>query len=135
MMISEEKTFAMTLTKASKRGVMNALEQGMAIAELEPLGVSTRTISVIEDQLGFIYIEDLLTMTWPDFRGTPNLGAAAVEEVKKALSSIHLLTDCVKRNYLRSIIPNINRAKMIRNIKPTKTNEKPRYDPAGREIE
>ena len=134
-MISEDKTFAMSLTKASKRGVMDAVEQGMAIAELEPLGLSTRTISVIEDQLGFIYIEDLLTMTWPDLRGTPNLGAGAVQEVETALSSIHLLTDCVKRNYLRAMIPNINRAKMIRKLKPTKTNEKPRYDPAGREIE
>lgn len=75
----------------AREALVEAVAQDMAIAELEPLGLSVRTITGLEDKLGFIYLQDLLNVTIKELRSVKNLGAQAAKEVEYALNNIHLL--------------------------------------------
>ena len=101
-------------SKEAKVAIVEAVGQNMAIAELEPLGLSIRTISGLEEKLGLIYLGDLLSLTMVELKSVKNLGDKALREVEIALNNIHLLTDTTKSKHLTTVVPLIDQAKFMK---------------------
>ena len=120
-------------TREAQEAIIIAIDDNMAIAELEPLGLSIRTITGLEDKLGIIYLEQLMNITLDELKSVKNLGAQAVREVEIALNDLPKLTDNLKKQHGLSIAPLLGRAKQMRNFKAPKTDKK--LDGAGRLIE
>ncbi len=60
--------------------IINA--ESTAIAELETYGLSLRIINLLEDNLGIIWLEDLLSHTAEELRdNVPNLGKKSVQDI------------------------------------------------------
>lgn len=119
----------------AKQAVFDAVRQNMAIAELEPLGLSIRTIQGLEDKLGVIYLEELLQKSEIEIRACRNLGAQAVKEIEVALNTIHKLNvNGTKADFASKKIPNLHRATELRDFQFREDPIK-RYDYAGRVIE
>lgn len=99
----------------SRTAVLEALDQHMSIADLEPLGLATRTISGLESKLGIIYLEQLLEITFKDVQAAHNLGASAVREITFAINNLQILTNEFKENF-RLQMGNVGIAKQMRNL-------------------
>lgn len=117
----------------AKIAIVKAIDQEMAVAELEPLGVTMRTISGLESKLGIIYLTDLLDKTVEEIRKIKNLGVQAVRELEIALNNLHKLTEKRKKSFGFEVAPLLSRAKQMRTHKAAKTE--PIYDYKGRRIE
>ncbi len=122
-------------TDEAKLAILDAVDQGMAIAELEPLGVSMRTICGLESKLGIIYLEELLSKTFSEITGTRSrgVGAKAFREIETALNALPTLTKKFKKSFEFKEVPLLCRAKQMRDTKATK--EQPKYDCQGSIIE
>jgi len=65
---------------------MTTSEKLVAVAELEEFGLKVKNINLIEQQLGIIYIEDLLRYTSDQLKDqVRNFGKSGVKQLKKAL--------------------------------------------------
>lgn len=117
----------------AKEAILIAIDEKMAIAELEPLGLSIRTITGLEDKLGIIYLEELLKLTLAELKAVKNLGTQAVKEVEVALNQLHTLTDKLKKKHTIKVAPLIGQAVSMRTHQAAKTPAK--VDGAGRIIE
>lgn len=71
-----------------KDEVLRLAKNGMAIAELEYLGLSTKIVSLIEENCGAIYLEQLLKMKDDQILGMRSLGGSSIKQIKKVLEKI-----------------------------------------------
>lgn len=120
-------------TDEAQIAILDAIDQEMAIAELEPLGLSMRTISGLESKLGIIYLKDLLEKTLEELKDVKNLGAQAVREIEAALNDLPKLTEKYKKSFGFQTAPLLSRAKQMRDHKAPKPE--PKHDGRGRLIE
>ena len=63
----------------------NATEDPATIADLEPYGLSLRTINQLENYCGFIYVDDLVGVTESQLQRAWYFGTAAIAELRAAL--------------------------------------------------
>jgi DNA-directed RNA polymerase alpha subunit len=68
--------------------VLRLAKEGVALAELEYLGVSTKVFTAIEDNCGAIYLEQLVNMKDDQILGMCSVGKAALKELKNAFEKI-----------------------------------------------
>jgi hypothetical protein len=59
-------------------------DNGMAIAELEYLGLSLRVVNTLEQKVGVLYLRDLLSMSEEDIAGIRQLGGGAIRQIAEA---------------------------------------------------
>ena len=62
----------------------------MALAELQPVGLSSRTINSLEDHK-CIYLKDLLKLTRERVRAMKNMGDFSLFEIERAFSKFEIL--------------------------------------------
>tara|TARA_Y100000296_G_C5018086_1_gene178431 strand:+ start:92 stop:478 length:387 start_codon:yes stop_codon:yes gene_type:complete len=123
-------------SKKVREAIVAALDAEMAIAELEPLGLSVRTIAGLEDKLGVVYLEDLLKKTLEEVKAVRNLGDSAVAEIETALNDLPKLTTHRQKKHRKNVMPLINKAESLRDYQAVAAkDEDKKYDGAGREIE
>lgn len=58
--------------------------KGMAVAELEYLGLSLKVINALENRMGIVYIRQLANKSKEDILEVSQLGLAAVKQILKA---------------------------------------------------
>lgn len=81
------KTF--TYFTVSKK-LQKAVDEGMALAELQLLGLSVRTINTLEDHK-CVYVRDLLKYTKEKVKAMKNMGDFALLEIERSFSNFDLL--------------------------------------------
>lgn len=80
-----------------KDEIFRLAKAGLAIAELEYLGVSTKIISVIEENCGAIYLEQLLNMRDDQVLGMSSMGEAGLKNLKLAFEKIFELSSQIEK--------------------------------------
>lgn len=66
--------------------ILDAAAEGMAVAELEYLGLSLRVVNTLEEKVGIVYIEQLIDLTTEELIGIKQLGRGAVDQIAAALN-------------------------------------------------
>lgn len=99
----------MDINRDARIAITYAIDDDMAVSELEPLGLSTRTIGVLEEQLGIIYIKDLIRHTKQEILDAPNMGIGGVMEIEDALNDLPALNDDMRGNHLSGLQDNFHR--------------------------
>lgn len=74
--------------KEKRNEIFRLAKDEMALAELEYLGVSLKVISVIEENCGAIYLDQLLKMKDDQILGMSSLGGAGLKELRRAFEKI-----------------------------------------------
>lgn len=72
-------------------------EKGMAVAELEYLGLSLRIINTLEDKVKIIYMKQLIDKSEAYLLEFDQLGTGAIKEIKVAIGRISELEKEKKR--------------------------------------
>lgn len=65
--------------------------EGMAVAELEYLGLSLRVINVLEEKGKIIFLKDLINKSYNFLCGVGQLGPGGVKQISNALAKFDLL--------------------------------------------
>lgn len=65
--------------------IVAAARKGMAVAELEYLGVSLRAINTLEQQAKIIFLQQLIALSYADLQKVSHLGKGGVDEIIHAL--------------------------------------------------
>lgn len=65
--------------------IFQSADNGMAVAELEYLGLSLRVVNTLEQKVGILYLRDLLSMSEDDIAGIRQLGSGAIRQITEAL--------------------------------------------------
>lgn len=68
-----------------QRMIRREAAKGMAVAELEYLGVSYRTINTLEEKVGIVYLKQLINKTEEELLNIEQLGSGAIEQIIDAL--------------------------------------------------
>lgn len=68
-----------------QRMIRREAEKGMAVAELEYLGLSLRVINTLEDRVGIVYIRQLIEKSESELLDIKQLGSGAVKQIVAAL--------------------------------------------------
>lgn len=110
----KNKQIGKQLAKEAIDAIIAAINEEMCVAELEPLGVTVKTITGLEREFGIIYVEDLLGYTPRELKAGLNLGILAFKQVEFALNNLHLLTEELKRKFTLQVIPNFDIASKFR---------------------
>lgn len=78
--------------------LQEAAADGMAVAELEYLGVSLRTINSLEESsYKCVFLKDLLRLSAEDICSIRNLGTRGLTEISEALNRISELEEIKKK--------------------------------------
>lgn len=59
--------------------------KGMAVAELEYLGLSLRVINTLEEKVGIVYVQQLIDKSEKELLHIRQLGAGAIKQIMAAL--------------------------------------------------
>lgn len=94
--------------------IRQAIEEGMHIAELEPLGLDERTCNVLEGE-NISTVEDLVHRDIDELANNSGnyIGPAALWQIARALAKLPAL-DELKIKYLRIVAPNSDDLPRIR---------------------
>jgi len=68
-----------------QRMIRREAANGMAVAELEYLGLSLRVINTLEEKVGIVYIKQLIEKSKEDLLDIRQLGSGAVKQIIAAL--------------------------------------------------
>ena len=68
-----------------QRMIRREAAKGMAVAELEYLGLSLRVINTLEERVGIVYIGQLIEKSEIELLGIKQLGSGAVKQIIAAL--------------------------------------------------
>ena len=68
-----------------RRMILDAARNGLAVAELEYLGLSLRVVNTLEEKLGVLYLQELIDMSEEELLSTRQLGSGALKQISKAL--------------------------------------------------
>lgn len=66
--------------------IFESADNGLALAELEYLGLSLRVVNTLEQKVGVVYLQDLLSMSEEDIAGIRQLGSGAIKQLSDALA-------------------------------------------------
>lgn len=66
--------------------IFESADNGLAIAELEYLGLSLRVVNTLEQKVGIVYLQDLLSMSEEDIAKIRQLGDGAIKQISDALA-------------------------------------------------
>lgn len=79
--------------KKTREMILESSENGMAVAELEYLGLSTRVISILEDKFDIVYLKDLINTTEEELTSVGRIGTSFLNEIKRALKKFPQLEE------------------------------------------
>jgi len=65
--------------------VLESAQNGMAVAELEYVGLSTRVISLLEEKFDIVYLQDLVDVSEEKLMSIGRIGSSFLNEIKVAL--------------------------------------------------
>lgn len=68
-----------------QRMIRREAAKGMAVAELEYLGLSMRVINTLEEKVGIVYIRQLIDKSEQELLDIKQLGSGAVKQIIAAL--------------------------------------------------
>jgi DNA-directed RNA polymerase alpha subunit len=66
--------------------IFESADNGLAVAELEYLGLSLRVVNTLEQKVGVVYLQDLLSMSEEDIANVRQLGSGAIKQISDALA-------------------------------------------------
>ena len=72
-------------------------EKGMAVAELEYLGLSLRIINTLEEKVGIVYMKQLIDKSEAYLLDVDQLGSGAIRQIKVAMERLPELEKEKKR--------------------------------------
>lgn len=82
---------------AKKHEVLRLAKEGLALAELEYLGLSLRIITIIEESCGAIYLEQLLKMKDDQILEMSSLGEVGLKQLRNTFERIFELRSNMER--------------------------------------
>ena len=80
-----------------RESIIAAALKGMAVAELEYLGLSMRAINTLEQQANIVFLKQLLELSDKQLREVPYLGKGGIEEIISSLERFPELESIRKR--------------------------------------
>ena len=83
--------------KKKRDEIFKLAKEGLALAELEYLGVAPKIISTIEENCGALYLSQLLKMRDDQILGMNSMGISAISQLKKAFEKILDMPQCVEK--------------------------------------
>ena len=66
--------------------IRNEASKGMAVAELEYLGLSLRVINTLEEKVGILYVQQLIDTSEKELLHSRQLGLGAIKQIMDALA-------------------------------------------------
>ena len=92
--------------------IQQAKEDGIHLAELEPLGFTERTSNALE-RVGILLLGDLIYFSWDELMRVEGMGFGAKKEILKVISTLEHLDEKIEA-HIDSIMPNKHQIQAIR---------------------
>jgi DNA-directed RNA polymerase alpha subunit len=91
------------IEKSLNEVILQAIEEGITVAELEPLGIEERICNILNNHNVFT-LEQLLRMTDIELLKIKNIGLTCIEKIKKAIRRLPEFEE-LRKAYIDKIMP------------------------------